>query len=191
MEQPRFAHSLTQRDFELLIQGKQSGFMAAYQHYADDVYSICLHLVCDEEIAAELLRLVFAHFLKQLRYIKLPQDVGPWLEDCSVKACRHYFVLAEQARQHRNARSNHNARNTHQGNLRSASAEEHSVNNRLLEEISPTQRAMVYSHSAQNIKQKSVIKKINLSLENEAKNQFLFDLISLQSIRNWFSKVCK
>ncbi|REL31701.1 hypothetical protein [Thalassotalea euphylliae] len=191
MEQPRFAHSLALHDFELLIQGKQSGFMAAYQHYADDVYSICLHLVCDEEIAAELLRLVFAHFLKQLRYIKLPQDVGPWLEDCSVKACRHYFVLAEQARQHRNARSNHNTRDTHQGNFRSESAEEHSVNNRLLEEISPTQRAMVYSHSAQNIKQKSVIKKINLSLENEAKNQFLFDLISLQGIRNWFSKVCK
>ena len=200
MAQLRFSHSLAPNDFELLIQGKQSGFMAVYHHYADDVYSMCLHLVCDEDIASELLRLVFNHFLKQLKHFNLPQEVAPWLADCSVKVCRLYFELAEQAnQQHRRSSNQHKKlsetsisnKAENEANNAANNAAINAVNLRLLKEITPSQRAMVYSHSAQNIKHKNVINKINLDVTRDMQTQALFKGKLFSRIRVWLSSVFK
>lgn len=207
MEQTKFAQTLTQRDFELLTQGQQSGFVAAYHTYADDVYSLCFHLVCDEEIATELLHLIFSHLLKQLCSIKLRQDLGPWLEESTLDACRAYFKLAEQAQQ---AQLNKQIKRKTTGAsaFPSPSAQQgvgsdtptnaltnpiiHSeISADLLSQITPSQRALVYLHAAQNIKHKDVIKKIVLTAGVNKPVNATFYSTAIRQCRTWLARVIK
>ncbi|REL28333.1 sigma-70 family RNA polymerase sigma factor [Thalassotalea euphylliae] len=205
MEQARFAQTLTQHDFELLAHGKQSGFVAAYKIYADDVYSLCFHLVCDEEIATELLHLVFSHLLKQLCSIKLRQDLGPWLEEITLTACRAYFKLAEYAQQaklekqvKRKATGALNPNTVQQStsvakptNSLTDSLTNPVLSSEALSQITPSQRAMVYLHAAQNIKQKAVIKKIVLTADANMPAYASFYRAAIRQCRTWLTRVIK
>ncbi len=91
MTKKGFGQVLSEIDFIALKKGKHFGFNAAYKLYADHVYSLCFHLVGNEQTSSDLLQVVFETLLNKSSKLQGSETFGPWLKKCSVNACMTYF----------------------------------------------------------------------------------------------------
>ncbi|WP_448213623.1 RNA polymerase sigma factor [Colwellia sp. MEBiC06753] len=163
MNKQGFDQALSQQDFSLLQKGKQKGFAAAYQLYADYVYSLTLYLVCDEEIARDLLQLTFEHLITHREELADGLVVGHWLKNCTIDACKKYFkqVQSDPAFTKKHGQFLDDADTTNLDVTVSQPSE--LATTELINQLPLAQRTMVYMHTVQNMKHRDIAKKLTLS----------------------------
>lgn len=82
---------MSESDFALLKKGIQKGFNSAYRLYADQVYSLCLHIVGDEDVSSTLLQATFDTLLKQHTRLDTANTFAFWLRECAINLCSDYI----------------------------------------------------------------------------------------------------
>lgn len=136
-----FEQQLPHQVFALLQSSKQSAFNDTYSMYADHVYSLSFHLVCDESLARDIMQSVFESLLVESQELSSPEQLGIWLKQKTINICQHYFKQVI------------NPTNCQQQNPVIAQSSQNCLNARI-EDLSETQRSIVYLHKVQNLKPK-------------------------------------
>ncbi|MFD2167734.1 hypothetical protein ACFSJY_15890 [Thalassotalea euphylliae] len=151
-------------DFDAFKRGKQSGFDAAYRAYASHVYSLCVHLICDESTGKFIVRRLFEEMLFSRHKFSTPKHLGAWLEEAAKIACQSYVTAL--------------------GSELQTSGDKNATP---LNDLPSGQRAMVYSHALQNLKQQAQTKSlddiISISPPIGKPNKGFFDWL-----RRWYGR---
>lgn len=162
MNKQGFGQQLNQYEFTMLKKKQHSGFNAAYQLYADHVYSLSLHIVCDEQQALDILQQVFEKLLVKSSSIQQVETLGGWLKTCTINECTEYF---------RKIRKEQHYRNTVEiDELTTQSLEEQHEKTldktaKLINELPVAQRSIVYLHAVQNLKHREISASIDVKEE--------------------------
>ena len=91
MSKKGFGKTISEFDFVALKKGKHVGFIAAYNLYAEHIFSLCIHLVKYEEVSTDIMQSVFEILLKKSSAIKARETLGAWLKQCTINECMKYF----------------------------------------------------------------------------------------------------
>ena len=185
MNKQGFEQQLSEQDFALLLQGKQGGFAAAYRCYADHVYSLSLHIVCDEEIASDMLQTIFEYLIKNRKRVDSCDSLGPWLKRCTINACMEYFRLVRKEQAFVKKHSDGTdilAEPTKRLDEQSLPYQDSEVA-KLINQLPEAQRSMVYLHTVQNMKHREVVKnlKVNESSSGQSSQRVL------QRLKSWLT----
>ncbi len=155
MNKQGFGQQLNQQEFTMLQNKQHSGFNAAYQLYADYVYSLSLHIVCNEQQAADILQQVFEKLLIKSSAIKQKETLGAWLKTCTINECTEYFRKIKKE-QHYQATVSVNEMATR--TLEQQHELDQNKTEQLINELPVTQRSIVYLHAIQNLKHREIAK---------------------------------
>ena len=180
MSKQGFGKTLSELDFVALKRGKHQGFNAAYQLYADHVYSLCIHILSDEQTAADIMQTVFETLLIKSSTIQKNESLGAWLKQCSVNACMGYFRKKKQETLFFESVKNQFDDSYDEKNLENDTSQ---VNN-LLKKLPSTSRSVVYLHAAQGLKHNEIAP--NLGIE-ESNSRQLYSR-ALKQLKSWLGK---
>ncbi|WP_286263286.1 RNA polymerase sigma factor [Thalassotalea atypica] len=181
MSKQGFGQALTRQEFTMLQKGKHSGFDAAYHLYADHVYSLSLHLVCDEQQAADILQQVFEILLRKRASIKQPDALGSWLKRCTINECTDYFRRI-------NKESSYQSTVDVQQAASSLLDEQASIDDtktaQLINELPVAQRSIVYLHTVQNLKHKEIAQQLGVKDTSVRQNYRR----ALSKLKKWLTR---
>ena len=159
MNKQGFGQQLKQHEFTMLQKKQHSGFNAAYQLYADYVYSLSLHIVCDEQQAADILQQVFEKLLVKSSSIKQKETLGAWLKTCTINECTEYFrkIKKEQVYQETTRQFDADSETLE---MQHQKTQEQDKTAQLINDLPVTQRSIVYLHAVQNLKHREIAQSI-------------------------------
>ncbi|NMP31884.1 sigma-70 family RNA polymerase sigma factor [Thalassotalea sp. M1531] len=181
MSKQGFGQQLSEQDFILLQKGKQNGFVAAYKMYADHVYSLSLHLVCDEEIAADILQTIFENLIQKKKQLKGADSLGAWLKRCTINACMEYFRRVKREHSFRSLEGE--AVNVADEIANNSTYQESEVA-QLINQLPEAQRSIVYLHAVQNMKHREIAKSLNVN-EDASRQSYRR---AIQKLKSWLTK---
>jgi len=167
MRKDGFCQQLGKNWFKLLISVRQADFTSAYELHADNVYSLCLYLVCDEEVANDITQRIFDYLLKSSKHLARKDELGSYLEVLTISACMEYFRQVQEVQRAQGEYIN---------------PYDNKQTRELLSKLPDSQRAMIYLHATQNMKNRSIAK--SLKLENVCSPIISNRL--LNSIKRWW-----
>ena len=187
MNKQGFGQVLSPMEFTMLQKGKQGGFVAAYQLYADHVYSLSFHLVCDEEIAADILQSVFETLLNKAHTIREIDKLGAWIKTCAVNACMEYFRRVKKEREYINKQKeqtdNNHVLSQPSEDLASCNYQSSEVA-QLISQLPVAQRSIVYLHAVQNLKHRDIAKNIGVNEDNSRQSYRR----ALKQLKAWLTR---
>ena len=159
MNKQGFGQQLKPHEFTMLRKKQHSGFNAAYKLYADYVYSLSLHIVCDEEQAADILQQVFEKLLVKSSSIKQKETLGAWLKTCTINECTEYFRRLRKAQGYQ-LEASLNELESETLEVQHQQVLEQEKTAKLINELPVTQRSIVYLHAVQNLKHREIAKSV-------------------------------
>lgn len=201
MNKQGFGKTLSELDFVALKRGKHHGFNAAYQLYADHVYSLCVHILGNEQTAADIMQTVFETLLIKSSSLQKCESLGAWLKQCSINACMGYFRQIKQEHlffEHNTSTLSVAGKSDSCENANFVidnSFEENSISNNvnnenaipinsLLKRLPTTARSVVYLHAAQGLKHNEIAP----SLDIEESNSRQLYSRAIKQLRLWIGK---
>ncbi|NQZ80317.1 MAG: RNA polymerase sigma factor [Colwellia sp.] len=159
-----FGQVLSEIDFIALKKGKHYGFNAAYKLYADHVYSLCFHIVGNEQVSSDLLQAVFETLLNKSSKLQGAETFGPWLKKCSVNACMNYFRQTKRDNIFFNSPL-HVVNNSAEQQYARDESSDVTVNS-ALEQLSSTSRSVVYLHTVKDLKHSEIAPNLGIEESN-------------------------
>jgi len=184
MDKQGFGKTLSEIDFVALKKGRHQGFIAAYNLYADHIYSLAMHIIANGDTSSDILQQVFETLLNKSSTLKSEETLGPWLKQCTINACLGYF-----RKEKRQDVFIENLQHTvteqdgieHQTAISSFSKHEATEMNALLERLPPTSRSVVYLHSMQELKHCEIAPSLDIK---ESNSRQLYSR-ALKQLKSW------
>jgi len=184
MSKQGFGKTMSEFDFVALKKGKHNGFNAAYHLYADHVYSLARHIAGNEQVAADLLQIVFETLLKKSAKLQDVNTLGPWLKQCTINACMGYFRKIKQENLFiKNSISSDSADIGYTDTNDSSLAPPQVTD--MLNKLPSTSRTVVYLHAVQGLKHSEIAPSLGI---NESNSRQLYSR-ALKQMKAWFNKV--
>lgn len=183
MSQKGFNQALSQLEFSALKKGKHLGFVAAYQLYADHVYSLAFHLVKNKQVALDLMQTAFETLLAKCASLRCVNTLGAWLKQCTINACMTYFrkykneiLLSDASDEVEDipiVHASHRVMLTNQTDVLS-----------LLDKLPILQRSIVYFHSVCGLKHSEIAANLDIK---EASSRKAYSR-ALKQLEFWVTK---
>ena len=163
MSNQGFNKAMSEFDFASLKKGKHKGFNAAYSLYADHVYSLCFHIVGNEQVSADILQTVFETVLNKHRSLKSVESFGFWLRKCAINECMKYFRQTKRDNIFLNNplhkdREAHETEQENKANVDSA-----------LKDLPSLSRSVVYLHTVKDLKHSEIAPNLGIKEANSRK----------------------
>ncbi len=195
MNKQGFGKTLSELDFVALKRGKHQGFNAAYQLYADHVYSLCVHILGNEQTAADIMQTVFETLLIKSSTLQKRESLGSWLKQCSINACMGYFRQIKQEHLFFEQDTTSLSVGEKSNNAEHYTSDEEVVKNSthnaeslpinsLLKKLPTTQRSVVYLHAAQGLKHNEIAPSLGIE---ESNSRQLYSR-AIKQLRLWLGK---
>jgi len=187
MSKQGFGKALSEFDFVALKKGKHHGFIAAYDLYADPVYSLARHILSNADLSSDILQQVFEILLNKSSSLKSEITLGPWLKQCTINACTEHF---------RKEKRNNLFIDRLQTSLSSqdeidkgSSINTYSDNdtksmNELLHKLPATSRSVVYLYSIQQLKHCEIAPSLGIK---ESNSRQLYSR-AIKQMKSWLKR---
>lgn len=176
-----FGQVLSEADFLSLKSGQHKGFNAAYSLYSDHVFSLCLHLVNNEQLAADLLQDVFETLLVKCDKLNNRLTLGGWLKKSSINACLMTF---RKNKLENTLLNKMNEEITY--SVEKSEINEHITYgplNRSLNKLPLLSRAVIYLFAIKDLKHSEIAPQLEIK---ESSSRQIYHR-ALKQLRNWLS----
>lgn len=180
MSKQGFGKTLSEIEFVALKKGKHHGFDAAYKLYADHVYSLCIHILGNEQTAADVMQTVFEILLNKSSSLQSHTTLGPWLKQCSINACMGYFRQIKQESLFLNHPMNVASETTDIDETN----DDELVSMAMMNKLPTVSRSVVYSHAVQGLKHSEIAPTLGIK---ESNSRQLYSR-AMKQLRSWLGK---
>ena len=180
-----FGQAISELEFAALKKGKHSGFNAAYQTYADHVYSLSLHIIGQEHTAADILQTVFETLLKKSSSLRGVDTLGGWLKQSTINACMGHFRKTKQDKVHfeNQVTLMKESFEENEDDIISPETSKETLATDLLDRLPLMQRSIVYAYAVQELKHKELAATLDI---NEVNSRQMYRR-AIKQLKTWLN----